>query len=1047
MAFFFVVFGEHEPFSINLLINFIEETIMPENYNNPDTRKNVVVIGNGMVGQRFCEKLIQYDTTRDYRIITFCEEPRAAYDRVGLTSFFAHRDIERMMLAKMEWYETHGVELHVGERANKIDREARIVYSDKKVAISYEYIVLATGSYPFVPNIPGIHLEGVFMYRTIEDLQGILEYGTKIKRAAVIGGGLLGLEAAKAAYDLGLETHVIELAPRLMPKQLDEAGSGLLARQIEALGISVHLNAATEEVLGKYKVQGLRFQNGETLDVDMVILSAGICPRDELARACGLRVSKQGGVVVNNRLETTDPAIFAIGEVARHGGIIYGLVAPGYKMAEIVAANLSGGREAFTGADLSAKLKLLDIDVASFGKHEIGPLFAKPIVWEDPFEGVYKKLLVSHDGTRLFGGILVGDAKDYGLLTAIVKSDAPLPCKPHELLFGKSNGPSPLGGVEALPDSSQICSCNNVTKEVVCRAIRDQKLTALGDVKTATKAGTGCGGCLPLVTDLLHAEMKAAGIVMTNYLCEHFPYSRTELLAIIKAKRLRCFDDILAQCGTGYGCEVCKPAIASILAGLWNDHILEPDHHTIQDTNDRYLANIQRGGLYSIVPRVPGGEITPDKLMVLGSVAKAYGLYTKITGAQRIDLFGAQMHQLPEIWEKLIQAGFESGHAYGKALRTVKSCVGSTWCRYGVQDSVGFAIRLEHRYKGIRAPHKIKAAVSGCIRECAEAQGKDFGLVATEKGYNLYVCGNGGAKPRHADLLATDLDEETAIRYIDRFLMYYILTADKLTRTAVWLEKLEGGLERLKEIIINDTLGIGSDLEEQMRYLVNTYACEWAKVGGDPEKRKRFRQFANTEETESGIEFISERNQRRPADWPSEIVALEQFRTHRASSPTGSSSEDSGGGDWVKVGTVSDFPRNGGATIKYGKVQIAVFNFTSRGEWYACQQMCPHRKAFVLSQSILGETGGIPKIACPMHKKTFSLESGKCLGGDEYEIRVFPVKVENQNVFLELPPTRVLDQFLPTELGCRLATSPDTELPLTLASNGKPLSDDMPISQ
>ena len=997
---------------------------MQAGHTSSHARKNVVVIGNGMVGQRFCEKLVQYDTARQYRIVTFCEEPRAAYDRVGLSAFFAHRDAEKLLLAKTEWYETYGVELHVGDRANRIDREAQVVYSDKGRKIAYDYAVIATGSYPFVPKIPGINHQGVFMYRKIEDLQGIFAYGSTVKRAAIIGGGLLGLEAAKAAYDLGLDTHVVELAPRLMARQLDDAGSRTLVRKIEALGISVHLNKATEEVLGKGIVQGLRFKDGETLAVDMVIVSAGICPRDELARACGLNVSKNGGILVNDRLETNDRAIFAVGEVARHGGMIYGLVAPGYQMAETVAVNLTGGRASFTGGDLSAKLKLVGVDVASFGNVDASALFAKPIVWENPFEGVYKKLLVSHDGTRLLGGILVGDASDYGLLAAMAKRDAPLPCKPGELLLGASSGGSRLGGVEAMPESAQICSCNNVTKGAVCRAIREQNLTDLGEVKAATTAGTGCGGCLPLVTDLLHAEMKAAGMAVTNHLCEHFPYSRVELLALINTKSLRSFDDIIAQCGNGLGCEVCKPAVASILAGLWNEHILKPEHRALQDTNDRFLANIQRGGLYSVFPRVPGGEITPDKLIVLGEIAKAYGLYTKITGAQRIDLFGAPVHRLPEIWEQLVQAGFESGHAYGKALRTVKSCVGSTWCRYGVQDSVGFAIRLEHRYKGIRAPHKIKAAVSGCVRECAEAQGKDFGLVATEKGYNLYVCGNGGAHPRHAELLAADLDEETAIRYIDRFIMYYIMTADKLARTSVWIEKMAGGLERVKEVIIHDALGICAELEERMRHLVNTYACEWAEVVRDPEQRKLFRQFVNSDETEASIEFIGERGQSRPADWPVETVSLEQFRALWNIQLTAADHAQEPQRAWVKVGTVSDFPRNGGATVKYGKVQIAVFNFAGRGEWYACQQMCPHKKAFVLSQGIIGETGGTPKIACPVHKKAFSLESGKCLSGDEYEIRVFPVKVEAEDVFLELPPTTVLDQLLATELGCRAATSP-----------------------
>jgi nitrite reductase (NADH) large subunit len=986
-------------------------------------RQTVVVIGNGMVGLRFCEKLVAYDTERQYNIVTFCEEPRAAYDRVGLTSFFAHRDAEKLMLAKLEWYADNGVELHLGDRAKQIDRQACVVRSERGVEIAYDVVVLATGSYPFVPPIPGIDKRGVFVYRTIEDLENIIAYGSKVKTAAVIGGGLLGLEAAKAAYDLNLHTHVVEFAPRLMPRQIDEAGSRLLVQKIEDLGVRVHLNKTTKAVLGDGKVEAMHFTDGDTLEVDMIIVSAGIRPRDELARACGLAVGERGGVMVNDRLQTSDARIYAIGEVALHGGMIYGLVAPGWEMADIVARNLTGGDVQFAGTDLSTKLKLMGVDVASFGDYEAGPDRAKPLTWEDPFAGVYKKLLFTLDGTRLLGGILVGDASAYGVLSIMAKSGEPLPCKPHELLLGTSGGVAVLGGTGSMPETAQICSCNNVTKWEICTAIRERELTTVGQVKACTRAGTGCGGCLPLVTDLLHAEMQAAGRSVSHHLCEHFAYSRTELFAIIKAKQLKTFDEIIAQYGQGYGCEICKPAITSILAALWNELISNAEHQTLQDTNDRFLANMQRGGLYSVIPRVPGGEITPDKLIALGETAKRYGLYTKITGAQRIDLFGAQVQDLPDIWGELVQAGFESGHAYGKALRTVKSCVGTTWCRYGVQDSVGFAIRVEQRYKGIRAPHKIKAAVSGCVRECAEAQGKDFGLVATERGYNLYVCGNGGARPRHADVLATDLDEDTAIRYIDRFLMYYIMTADRLTRTAVWLDKLEGGIEHLKEVVIEDKLGICAELEAMMQFLVDTYTCEWTEVVNNPEKHKLFRQFVNTDDTESCIELISERGQQHPADWPSEAVSLAQFTILEAQTRDVSAQAQTEPRTWVKVGTVDDFPHNGGATIKYGKAQIAVFNFTSRGTWYACQQMCPHKKAFVLSRGIIGDTQGTPKVACPLHKKTFSLESGVCLSGDDYTVQVFPVKVENHQVYVELPPMAVLDQLLATEIGCRLATS------------------------
>lgn len=1034
-------------------------------------KKTVVVIGNGMIGHRFCERLVEFDVRREFRIVTFCEEPRPAYDRVNLTKYFSHRDADQLLLVKMEWYQEHGIELFVGDKATAIDRDNKLVQSAHGRAIGYDTLILATGSAPYVPPVPGIDKTGVFVYRTIEDLNQIIDYGAQSKRAAVVGGGLLGLEAAKAAYDLGLETHVVEFASRLMPRQVDDAGSRSLVAKIEALGVRVHLNKNTKEVLGNGKVAGMAFADGGQLDVDMVIVSAGIKPRDELARNCGLTVGQRGGVVVDERLRTSDPNILAIGEVALHGGMIYGLVAPGYEMAEIAAANLVGQAREFRGADMSTKLKLMGVDVASFGNafadspspQPLSPAAgargsgAKAITYEDPFKGSYKKLVFNIEGTKLLGGILVGDASDYGQLSMLAKSAEPLPMPPTELLLGKSDGSKASAGgmVAGIANDTQICSCNNVSKGQICSAIRDKNLTSVDEIKLCTKAGTGCGGCLPLVTDLFKAQIKASGKKVSNALCEHFACSRQELFEIINIKRLKTYDAVIRGHGRGQGCEICKPAVASILASLWNESVVEQT--TIQDTNDRFLANLQRGGTYSVVPRVPGGEITPDKLIVLGQVAKKYGLYTKITGGQRVDLFGAPVHKLPDIWEELVKAGFESGHAYAKALRTVKSCVGTTWCRYGVQDSVGMAIRVENRYKGLRAPHKVKAAVSGCIRECAEAQGKDFGLIATEKGYNLYVCGNGGAKPRHADLLAADLDEETALKYIDRFLMYYTQTADRLTRTSVWLEKMEGGIERLRQIIIDDCLGICDELERMMEFVVDTYQCEWAEVVNDPEKRRLFQQFVNTDETEPTIEFVKERQQHHPADWTTHFLPEGELtiRTDRFTKPVKVPAPREPAMDrkrrWVQVGKAWHFPADGGAAIKYGATQIAVFNFSSRGpkkgsdpenaggqtpfsdrgEWYACQNMCPHRREFVLSRGMIGDHNGTPKVACPVHKKTFALESGKCLSGDDYQVEVFAVKVDGDDVYVELPPPEALDAVLATAKTCNHACSlENTELQL-----------------
>ena len=849
---------------VNGLIGCKEGGILLEAVMSKKTRQRLVVLGNGMVGYKFCEALVALGGCDAYEVVVLGEEPRPAYDRVNLTQFFSGKTADDLLMASADWYAENGIQLRLGERAEKIDRKEKVVISQTGEKFAYHKLVLATGSYPFVPPVEGIEQEGVFVYRTIEDLEAIRDYAKGAKAAAVIGGGLLGLEAAKAVVDLGVKTSVVEFSSRLMPRQIDDVGSGILVEQIESLGVDVLLEKATTLVKGNGKVTGMAFQDETELDVDMIVVSAGIRPRDELAKAVGLNVHERGGVVIDDRLMTSDPSIYAIGEVALHRGMIYGLVAPGYDMAQILAQNLMGERAVFEGADMSTKLKLMGVDVANFGDAFGESEACRSVVYQNGVGGVYKRLNISQDGKRLLGGMLVGDASEYGMLLQMVKNEMVLPPEPEALILGDRGGSGGGLAVSDLPDDAQICSCNNVSKGDIVAAVQNG-CTQLGDLKTCTSAGTGCGGCMPMVTDILKATLESEGIETNDYLCEHFDYSRQELFEIVKINQIKTFDDLVMQYGQGHGCEVCKPAVASILASLWNDMILE--HDVLQDTNDRFLANIQRGGTYSIVPRVPGGEITPEKLIVLGEVAQKYDLYCKITGGQRIDLLGARVEQLPEIWEILVAAGFESGHAYGKAMRTVKSCVGTTWCRYGVQDSTSFAIRIEERYRGIRSPHKIKAACSGCVRECAEAQNKDFGLVATEKGWNLYVGGNGGAKPQHGILLAGDLDEETCITYIDRYLMYYIHTADKLMRTATWLNNLEGGIDYLRKVIIDDHLGICDQLEEDMARLVDTYHCEWKAVVESPELRKRFKHFVNSDEGDETLKWETERGQKRPANW------------------------------------------------------------------------------------------------------------------------------------------------------------------------------------
>jgi nitrite reductase (NADH) large subunit len=831
-------------------------------------QEKLVLVGHGMVGQRFLEELVEAAPGR-FEITVLGEEPRAAYDRVHLTSFFSGKTADDLSVTPIDFMQRHGIELRLNERAAAIDRDAKLARTASGEALPYDILVLATGSYPFVPPVPGRERPGCFVYRTIEDLEAISAAAGSSKSGVVIGGGLLGLEAAKALCDLGLATHVVEFAPRLMAVQVDAGGGALLRSKIEALGVKVHTGANTKTIgPGESARHRLEFADGRALEADIVVFSAGIRPRDELARASGLTVGERGGIAVDDACRTSDASIFAIGECALWNGRIFGLVAPGYQMAKTAASQIAGQSDAlFAGADMSTKLKLLGVEVASLGDAHCATPGAKAYAFTDERRQTYKKLVVDAEGKRLLGGVLVGDASDYGTWLQMMLNDMDLPEFPEELLVphsaGSANAPA-LGGPLSLPDAAQICSCNNVSKGTICAAVGAGCRT-VGQLKSRTKAGSTCGGCVPLVTSLLKAELVRRGVATTNHLCEHFTLSRQELFHVIRVGELKSFGAVLKKHGRGLGCDICKPAIASILASCWNEFVLANDKQPLQDTNDYFLANIQKDGTYSVVPRVPGGEITPDKLIAIGAVAKKFGLYTKITGGQRIDLFGAQVHELPLIWRDLIDAGFESGHAYGKAMRTVKSCVGSTWCRYGVQDSVGMAIDIENRYRGLRAPHKIKLAVSGCTRECAEARSKDVGVIATEKGWNLYVCGNGGMKPRHADLLACDIDTPTLVRYIDRFLMFYIRTADRLQRTSTWLDNLEGGLEYVKQVVCEDKLGIGSELEGDMARVIATYECEWKKAVEDPATLKRFRHFVNSAAADEGVRFVKERGQKRPA--------------------------------------------------------------------------------------------------------------------------------------------------------------------------------------
>ena len=828
----------------------------------------IVVIGAGMAAHRLVDSLVTRAEER-LSVTVLGDEARRPYDRVGLTRFFDGDSAEDLALPATIFADPR-VTLHEDDPATAIDRGDRTVTTASGAVHPYDHLVLATGSVAARPPVEGAELPGCFVYRTLEDV-GSLQRHVQERAAAldrpvrgvVVGGGLLGLEAAGALQGMDAEATVLQSSDRLMSAQLDLPAGAVLRRLIEARGIAVRTEARTTALRPgpDGAVESVVLRDGDELPADLVVLTVGVRPRDELARAVGLDCEERGGVRIDEACTTSDPRVHAIGEVAAFEGQCVGLVAPGFAMAEVVCDRILGGSATFAGYDLSTKLKLSGVDVASFGDAFATTPGALDIVYTDPVAGVHKKLVLSDDAKTLLGGMLVGDASAYGALRPLV--GGPLGGDPAAHLL-------PAGGLSAptseLPDEAIVCSCSSVSAGAIRHAVREQGCTDAAGVTACTKAGATCGSCTVMVKSLVTGELVKLGKAVTTGLCEHFDLSRRQLFDAVHVSGLTTFSAVIERFGRGRGCDVCKPVLASILAVLGGEHVLDGENATLQDTNDHVMANLQKDGTYSVVPRMPGGEVTPEGLIVVGEVARDFGLYTKITGGQRVDMLGARLEQLPQIWQRLVDAGFESGHAYGKSLRTVKSCVGSAWCRYGVLDSTDMAVRLELRYRGLRAPHKLKLGVSGCARECAEARSKDAGIIATAQGWNLYVGGNGGATPRHAELLAEGLDDDTLIRTLDRYFMYYLRTADKLQRTAPWLEALDGGIDGLRAVILEDSLGLAADLDAAMARHVENYRDEWAETLADPAKLARFRSFVNAPTTpDPGLAHVPERGQIRPA--------------------------------------------------------------------------------------------------------------------------------------------------------------------------------------
>ena len=830
--------------------------------------RRIVVIGGGPAAHRLVEALAaRAESAAALRITVVTEEQHLPYDRVQLSKRLTG-EVD-LTLGEAAMWEAEHVTLLRGRRAASIDTDARTVTLDDRAVLRYDELVLATGSAAAVP--PVANAEAGRVYRTLEDVDALVaevgELRERLRRAprvVVVGGGLLGLEAAGGMAALGGAATVVHSGQWLMSSQLDEGAGRALGRLISARGIDLELGVRPTGILTAPSgaVTGVTLTDGRAIAADVVVFSIGIRARDELAGAAGIALAPRGGVLIDDACATSAPGVWAIGEVAAYGGATVGLVAPANAMAEVVADRLLGGTATFPGIDDATKLKLSGVEVASFGDARAAAPGALEVVYADPARGLYQKVVVADDAKTLLGGIFVGDASPYLSLRPLLGTA--LPAEPGAYL--SAAGAEPPANAE-LPDAAQVCSCNNVSAGGIRQHIHDG-CTELGELKSCSRAGTQCGSCVPIVKKILDQELVKSGVEVSRALCEHVALSRAELFESVRILGLQTVGEVLERfVAGGIGCDICKPVVASVIATQTSRYILDDGAGALQDTNDRALANMQKDGTYSVVPRIPGGEITPEKLAVIAQIALDYGLYTKITGGQRIDLFGARLEQLPEIWQRLIDAGMESGQAYGKSLRTVKSCVGSTWCRYGVLDSVGMAVRLELRYRGLRAPHKLKMGVSGCARECAEARGKDIGVIATANGWQLYVGGNGGMTPAHAQLLAEGLDDETLLRYIDRYVMYYVRTADRLQRTARWQEELPGGLDHVRQVVCEDSLGIAAELEAAMARHIDSYEDEWAATLADPERLRRFRSFVNAPDAgdPAVVRVPDGRGQSRPA--------------------------------------------------------------------------------------------------------------------------------------------------------------------------------------
>lgn len=807
-----------------------------------DRRARLVVVGNGMAGARLVEEVLERGGGEQYRITVYGAEPHGCYNRIMLSQVLAGEEHEdAIVLNSHDWYAEAGVELRAGVRVERIDTAAKQVLAHDGTACRYDHLVLATGSHSFIPPVKGVRtgggelLPGVFGFRTIDDTRAVLEAARDRGTAVVMGGGLLGLEAARALQSQGMAIELLHASPWLMNAQFDAAAGAVLRRSIEQLGITVHCSAVASEVLGEDGVTGVVLADGRRIDCDLLVVATGVRPSTEVAVRSGIEVER--GIVVDDQLATDTPYVYAIGECAQHRGEVYGLVGPAWEHARVLADVLTGADPTaeYHGSRTATKLKVAGVEVATMGVNAPERDADEVLVISEPRRGVHMSVVIRDD--RLVGATLLGDTRKVAFLTQAFDRGSPLPQERIRLLVDLSQGAAEVGVAE-MPDTSQVCSCNGVSKQAICDAVA-AGCTSAEAVMDRTRAGKGCGSCKALVRQVV--AWAGDGAVTeeesASWYVPGVPMSKPQLMAEIRARGLRSVSAVFAALAPG-GAEDArsKMALTSLLRIMWGRQYLRENDAMF--VNDRVHANIQRDGTFSVVPQVKGGVTTPAQLRKIAEVAEKYQVPTvKITGGQRIDLLGVRKEDLPRIWSDL---GMPSGYAYGKSFRTVKTCVGSAFCRFGLGDSTQLGIDIETRFQGIESPAKLKLGVVGCPRNCAEAYVKDVGVVAVGNGrWEVYVGGAAGATVRKGDLLATVDSAEAVITLVGRFIQYYREHANWLERTYDFVPRT--GLARLQQVLLEDVDGILADLDANLARSLEDYTDPWSQDGPAPATPGQFR--------------------------------------------------------------------------------------------------------------------------------------------------------------------------------------------------------------